>query len=126
MAIVVMIVIVPIMIAVPAVAVFVPPTMPLIPAALPRFVQFVPRAIRLPAVPAVVFHGFMQFVVRLGDAPLAIAVVVVVCPRIRRSGKNHQAGKRRRSEHGLSEKLLPSRSKFHILSILPYSPSGMG
>jgi hypothetical protein len=122
----IVVMIVPIAIAVPAVAVFVPPTMPLIPAAFPRFVQFVPRTVRLPAVPAVVFHGFMEFVIHLGDAPLAIAVVVVICPRIRRSGKNHQGEKRRRSEHGLSEKLLASRSRFHILSILPYSPSGMG
>jgi hypothetical protein len=120
----IVIVIVPIMIAVPTVAVLVPPAMPLIPAAFPRFVQFVPRAIRLPAVPAVVFHGFMQFVVCLGDAPLAIAVVIRT--RTRRFGKNHQAEKRRRSQHGLSEKLLPSRLKFHVLSILPYSPSGMG
>jgi hypothetical protein len=123
-AIVVMIVIVPIVIAVPAVAVFVPPTMPFVPATFPRFVQLVPRAIHLPAVPAVVFHGFMQFVVCLGNAALAIAVVV--CTRTRRSDKNHQAGKRRRSEHGLSEKFLPSRLQFHVLSILPYSPSGMG
>jgi hypothetical protein len=126
MAIVVVIVVIPIVVAVPTVAVFVPPTMSFVPAAFTRLVQFVPRAIRLPAVPAVVFHGFMQFVVRLGDAPLAIAIVVVIRPRTRRSGKNHQAGKRRSSEHGLSEKLLPSRLKFHVLSILPYSPSGMG
>jgi hypothetical protein len=108
----IVIVVVPIAIAVPAVAIFVPPAMPLIPAAFPRFVQFVARAIRLPAVPAVVLHGFMQFVVRLDDAPLAIAVVIR--PRTRRSGKNHQAGNRRRGEHGLPEKLLPSHLKLHF------------
>jgi hypothetical protein len=120
----VVIVVIPIAITAPAVAVFIPPAMPLIPAAFPRFVQFVPRVIRLPAVPAVVFHGFMYSVVCLGDAPLAIAVVIRA--RTRRSGKNRQAGKRRRSKHGLPEELLPSRLKFHILSILPSSPSGMG
>ncbi|SRR5229473_3986631 len=120
----IVVVVIPIAIAVPAVAVFVPPAMPLIPAAFPRFVQFVPRVIRLPAVPAVVFHGFVEFVVRLGDAALAIAVVIRPCAR--RSGKNQHANKHRGSEHGLSEKLFPSRLKFHILSILPYSPSGMG
>jgi hypothetical protein len=124
MAIVVVIVVVPIVIAVPAVAVLVPPAMALIPAAFPRFVQLVPRAIRLPAVPSVILDRFVEFVVRLGDAPLAIAVVIR--PRTRRSGKNRQAHKRRCSEHGLSEKLLPSRWNVHVLSILPYSPSGMG
>jgi len=124
MAIVVVIVVIPIMIAVPAVAVLVPPAMPIIPAAFPRFVQFVPRAIRLPAVPAVMLDHFVEFVVRLRNAALAIAVVIRA--RSRCSSKNRQADKRRRSEYGLSEKLLPSRLKFHILSILPYSPSGIG
>jgi hypothetical protein len=124
MAIVVVIVVVPIVIAVPAVAVLVPPAMALIPAAFPRFVQLVPRAIRLPAVPSVILDRFVEFVVRLGDAPLAIAVVIRTRPR--RSGKNYQAEKRRRSEHGLSEKRLSSRLQSHVLSILPYSPSGMG
>jgi hypothetical protein len=124
MAIVVVIVVIPITIAVPAVAVLVPPAMPLIPAAFPRFVQFVPRAIRLPAVPAVMLDRFVEFVVRLSNAALAIAVVIRA--RSRRSDKNRQADKGRRSEHGLSEKLLPSRLKFHVLSILPYSPSGIG
>ncbi len=61
-------------------AVFIPPAMPLIPAALPRFMQLPPRVIRLPAVPAVVFRGFVEFVVRLGDAALTTIVVLGRCP----------------------------------------------
>src|SRR6266851_5947776 len=111
MAIVVVIVVIPIAIAMPPVAVLVPPAMILIPAVLSSFVQIAPRMIGLPAVPAMMLHGFMQFVIRFGDAPLALPVVI--CPRARRSGKSHQADKRRRSEHGLSEKLLLSHLNLH-------------
>jgi hypothetical protein len=62
----------------------------------------------------------VEFVVRLGEAPLATAVVI--CESTGRSGEGHQADKRRSSEDCLSEKLFPSRLKLHILSILPYSP----
>ena len=65
-------------------AVFIPPAMPLIPAAFPCFVQLPPRVIRLPAIPAVVFRGFVEFVVRLGDAALTTIVVLGRCPRCSR------------------------------------------
>ena len=69
-----MVMIVPIAIAVPAAAVFIPPTMVFVPAAFAGFAQFMPCMLRLPAVPAVVFCGFMQLVVRFGNAPLAMVV----------------------------------------------------
>src|SRR5260370_523069 len=75
--------------------------------------------------PAAMPHGFMQSVIRLGDAALAAGIPIRAGTR--RSGESKQANKRRRSEHCLSEKLLPSRLRFHILSILPYFPlTGMG
>jgi hypothetical protein len=80
MPVVVVIVIIPIAIVVPPVAVFIPPAVPFIPAAFPRFAQFVPRVLRLPAVPAVMLRGFVQFVVCLGDAPLASVIVFGGCP----------------------------------------------
>jgi len=121
----IVIVVIPIAIGMPAMAVFVPPAMSLVPAAFPRLVQFVPRMVRLPAVPAVVLYGFVEFMVRLGDAPLATAVVIR--EGTGRSGEGHHADKRRRSQDCLSEKLSPSRLKLHSLSILPYSPlAGMG
>jgi hypothetical protein len=76
----VVIVIVPIAIAVPAVAIFVPPAMSFVPAAFPCLVQFVARAVRLPAFPSVVLDGFVQLVIRLGNAPLATIVVFGGCP----------------------------------------------
>jgi len=79
-------------------------------------VQFVPRMLRLPAVPAVVLHGFGTFVVRLGDAALAITVAIRECAR--RSGKGRQASKCHSSKHGLPEKLHAFRLKLHVLSIL--------
>jgi hypothetical protein len=73
----IVIVVIPIALRVPAVAVFVPPTMALVPAVFPRFTQLVARTIRLLALPTVMLHGFVQFVVlRLGDAALATVVVI--------------------------------------------------
>jgi len=116
----IVVVVIPIAFRVPAVGVFVPPTMALVPAVFPRFTQLVACTIRLLALPTVMLHGFVQSMVRLGDA--ALATVVVIGKRTRRSGESKQANKRRRSEHCLSEKLLPSRLTLHVLSILPYAP----
>ena len=116
----IVVVVIPIAIGMPAVVVFVPPAVPFLPAAFPRFMQFVPRMLRLPAVPAVMLLGFVQFVVRLGDAALAITVAIRECTRS--PNKCHQANECHCGEHCLPEKLLPSRLKFHVLSILPYSP----
>src|SRR4029077_8581756 len=74
-AIVVVIVVIPIAIGMPPAAVFVPPAMILIPAAFSSLMQVAPRMIGLPAIPAVMLHGFMQFVIRLGDASLALVVI---------------------------------------------------
>jgi hypothetical protein len=79
----IVVVVIPIAFRVPAVAVFVPPTMVLVPAVFPRVTQLMARTIRLLALPSVMLHGFMQFVVRLGDA--ALATVVVIRKRTRRS-----------------------------------------
>jgi hypothetical protein len=71
----IVVVVIPIAVGVPAVAVFIPPAVPFVPAALTGFVQFMPRTIRLSALPTVVLHGFVKFVVRLGNAALATIVV---------------------------------------------------
>src|SRR2546421_2223937 len=87
------IVVIPIAFGMPAVAVFVPPAVPLIPTVLPRFVQFVPSVVRLSAVPTVMLHGFVKFVVRLGDA--ALATIVAFSGRPRRSRECQHAQKSR-------------------------------
>ena len=87
----IVIVVIPIAIGMPTMAVFIPPAMPLIPAAFPCFVQLPPRVIRLPAIPAVVFRGFVEFVVRLGDAALTTIVVLGRCPGC--SSKRQHANK---------------------------------
>jgi len=99
----IVIVVIPIAVGMPTVAVFVPPAVPLIPAAFPRLVQFVPGMIGLSAVPAMVLHGFMQSVIRLGDAALAAGILIRACTR--RAGESKEANKRRRCEHCLSGKL---------------------
>jgi len=77
----IVIVVIPIAFGMPAVAVFVPPAVPLIPAVLPRFVQFVPSVVRLSAVPTMMLHGFVKFVVRLGNAAPATSVAFGRHPR---------------------------------------------
>jgi hypothetical protein len=59
-----------------------------IPAAFPRFVQFPARVVRLPAVPAVVLDGFVQFVICLGNTPLATIVVLGGCPGCSRESQH--------------------------------------
>jgi hypothetical protein len=71
----VMIVVIPIMIMVPAVSILVPPLRALFPAALPYLAQFIAPVLCLPAVVSVVLDGFVELVVRLGGAPLAIVIV---------------------------------------------------
>jgi hypothetical protein len=94
--------------------------MALIPAAFPRLVQIVARTIGLPAVPAVMLHGFVESVVRLGDTPLASIVALGGCPGCSRECQH--AEKYRRSEYRPSEKLLLSQMKRHVSSILPKYP----
>jgi len=96
----IVVVVIPIAIGMPAVAVFVPPAVPFSPAAFPRLVQFVPGVVRLSAVPAVMLDGFVEFVVRLGDAALATIVVIGGCPGCSRECQHSQ--KRRRYEQGPS------------------------
>jgi hypothetical protein len=116
----IVIVVIPIAIGMPAATVFVPPAMALIPAALPRLMQIVPCVIGLPAIPAVMFHGFVQSVVGLGDAALAVVVGIRQCTGC--SGKGQHANKCCGSEYGLSEISLLSRVKRHVSSILPKYP----
>jgi hypothetical protein len=97
----VVIVIIPITIGMPAVAIFVPPAMPPVPAAFTRFPQVVPRMIGLPAVPTVMFDGFVEFVVRLGDA--ALAIPVVFRGRARRSAERQHASQYCAGEYGPDE-----------------------
>jgi hypothetical protein len=141
----IVVVIIPIAIGMPAVAVFVPPTMPLVPAALAGLMQFMPCAICLSTIPTVMLHGFVQSVVRLGDTAggppwryggwsalairrvvrlgdTALATMVVIRKRTRRSGEGQHASKQCSGEHRLSKKPIPSRLKLHVLSILPYAP----
>jgi hypothetical protein len=79
-AIVVVIVVIPITIGVPATSVFIPPSMVLLPASFPRLAQIEAGAVGLPAVPAMMLHGFMQSVICFGYAALATIVTLAGCP----------------------------------------------
>jgi hypothetical protein len=55
--------------------VFIPPAMVAGVAILAGFVQFVPGFLRLAAVAAMVFDGFVKTMIGPGDAPLAIVIM---------------------------------------------------
>jgi hypothetical protein len=116
----IVIVVIPIAIGMPAVAVFIPPAVPLVPAALTGFMQFMPRAICLPALPTVVFHGFVELMVRFGNATLA--TIVVFSGRSGCTRKCQHAEKRGCYEQGPAHELLLSHVNRHISSILQISP----
>src|SRR6266850_8008721 len=107
----IVIVVIPVAICVPAMAVLIPPAVAFVPAAFPRFMQIVARTIRLPAVPPVVFHGFVQSVVRSGDTPSA--GIIAFRGRPRRARECQHAEKCCGSQQGPSEKLLPSCVQRH-------------
>jgi hypothetical protein len=74
-AVAVVVAIIPVAISVPAAPIFIPPTMAIAPAPLSRLMQFVAPVLYLLAVPPVVLGRFVQFVVGLSDAPLAIVII---------------------------------------------------
>ena len=78
------IVVVPIMLGAPAMAVFIPPTMSMLPAPGAGFRQFMAILRGLRAVPTMMLGGFMEFVIRAGDALLAVVV------RAQRSGAREE------------------------------------
>lgn len=85
MVVAIVVVVIPIAIRMPATFVFIPPSMTGAPAALPRFVQLVARAIGLPTLVAVVLDGFVQLVIGVRNASLAI---VAIGPQRRRAGEH--------------------------------------
>jgi hypothetical protein len=70
--------------------------------------------IRLLAVPAVMLDGFMQFVIRLANAALAIVTVISECPR--GSGE---------ASHFQKTSSLPFEVS-SFLHPLVFAPTGMG
>jgi hypothetical protein len=77
----IVIVLVPIVLGAPAVLVLIPPAVLLTPAAFARFMQFTALVVGLTAIAAVVFDGFVQFVLSMSDTPLAAVDIVGVSSR---------------------------------------------
>lgn len=69
---VIVVVVIPIAIGVPAVSFHVPPAVAMLPAIFASFAQFMARMLGLFAVPAMVFHGFVNAMVGAYDSLLAI------------------------------------------------------
>jgi hypothetical protein len=76
---VIVVVVIPVTISVPAMVIFAPPAMAVLPAIFAGFVKFTTVFGGFWAVPAVVFHGFMEPVVGPCDTLLAVIVVGTQC-----------------------------------------------
>jgi len=70
----IMIVIIPVALGAPTVAVFIPPAMVAGVAILAGFVELTARLVSLTAVAAMVFNGFMETMIRPGNALLATII----------------------------------------------------
>jgi hypothetical protein len=90
---VIMVVIIPVAIGAPTAPVFIPPTVRVRPAILSRFMQLLAGVSGLPALPSVMFGGFVQTMVRLGDTPLACSFITA---NHRCTQKNESTGQSRR------------------------------
>ena len=91
----VVVMVVPIAIRAPAVAVFIPPAMAMFPTPSARFGKLMAIFYSLRAVPAMMLGGFMEFVIRVGDAPLAVVVRVQWCStREKKRGAQGSRGKK--------------------------------
>jgi hypothetical protein len=88
----IMIVIIPIAIGAPTVAVFIPPTMVARVAILAGFVQIMASLLSLAAVATMVFNGFMETMIRPGNALLAIII----------GAQTRNASEEQESRHGCS------------------------
>jgi len=91
----VVVMVVPIAIRAPAVAVFIPPAMAMFPTPSARFGKLMAIFYSLRAVPAMMLGGLMEFVIRVGDAPLAVVVRVQRCgAREKKRGAQGGRGKK--------------------------------
>jgi hypothetical protein len=71
---VIVVVIIPVVIGAPAMGVFIPPAMFVLPAVRTGFGKFLAPMLGLGAIPAVMLGGFMEFMIRMTDAFLAVVV----------------------------------------------------
>jgi|HubBroStandDraft_6_1064221.scaffolds.fasta_scaffold849637_2 hypothetical protein len=110
---VVVVVVIPVTISVPAMVIFAPPAMAMLPAILAGFVKLTAVFGGFWAVPAVVFHGFMEPVVGPCDTLLA---VIVVGTKSRRAKGEEKCAKGCTSKQTSSR--LPSKTIIgnHVLS----------
>src|SRR5258708_9076391 len=97
-AVVIVVVIIPIAIGAPAAVVFIPPAMVMFPTPSARFGKLMAIFCNLRAVPAMMLGGFMEFVVRVGDTPLAVVVRVQWCG----------TREKKRGAHGTRAKKCPN------------------
>jgi hypothetical protein len=91
--------IIPIAVAVPPMFVLIPPPVIRAPAILPSFMQFMSRMVGLPAVPTMMLHSLMQFVVGFRQTVLALRFVRT---KARRAGEQQHSGQRRSRYNQLS------------------------
>src|SRR5258708_27245058 len=77
----------------PAVAVFIPPAMAMFPTPSASLGKLMVIFYSLRAGPAMMLGGFMEFVIRVGDAPLAVVVRVQWCGGAREKKRGTQGSR---------------------------------
>jgi hypothetical protein len=113
LAIVLVVFVFPIVIGVPAMFVFIPPFVVGGVAMLASFGEFFSRMFGLPAAVTVMFNGFVQFVVGLGETHLASGIVICATGGRAERGKGRQGCGHQR---GFSEVLCPMMRQIHEFS----------
>jgi hypothetical protein len=107
------VVVIPVAIGVPTVIVFIPPAVIRRPAVLASLSQIVARVVCLPAVPAVVLNGFVEFVICFRQPMLALGLVRSYA---RRAGEDQNCSQRSASQNQLPEFHQPCTTVcFHLV-----------
>jgi hypothetical protein len=119
----IMVMIVPVAIGVPAMAVFIPPFVVPAPASLAGLMQVVARVVRLLAVPAMMFNSFVEPVIGLGNATLA---VIVIGDSARSSSEEQESAQCGRGQYRFPEPFDTSLLKSGHQFIPPVSARGVG
>lgn len=70
----IVVVVIPVVVGAPAMGVFIPPATFVFPAVRTGFGKFLAPMLRLGTVPTMMLSGFMEFVIRMTDAFLAVVV----------------------------------------------------
>jgi hypothetical protein len=120
----IVVMVVPIVLGVPAMLVLIPPAMIVVPAVVARFAKLVPGFVRLLALGPMMFDGFMEVTICLGDSLLAVVVTGTHtrCAGEEQESRQRPAGQRYfpRTKYPFFSRPKNYRMKFCLHPVLLY------